>query len=47
MRSGYKPFAHQVETVIFLLQHKRAYNFSDLGTGKTSVPPVVRRLLDD
>jgi SNF2 family DNA or RNA helicase len=35
MRSGYKPFAHQVETVIFLLQHKRAYNFSDLGTGKT------------
>ena len=30
-----KPFAHQVETVKFLLNNKRAYNFSDLGTGKT------------
>lgn len=31
----FRPFQHQVETVIFLLQNKRAYNFSDLGTGKT------------
>jgi Superfamily II DNA/RNA helicases, SNF2 family len=31
----FKPFAHQKETMIFLLQNKRAYNFSDLGTGKT------------
>lgn len=30
-----KPFKHQKETTIFLLQNKRAYNFSDLGTGKT------------
>jgi SNF2 family DNA or RNA helicase len=30
-----RPFKHQVESVIFLLKHKRAYNFSDLGTGKT------------
>lgn len=32
---SYKPFRHQVETVKFMLQNKRAYNFSDLGTGKT------------
>lgn len=31
----FKPFQHQIETVVFLLQNKRAYNFSDLGTGKT------------
>ena len=31
----FKPFKHQVETCVFLLQNKRAYNFSDLGTGKT------------
>lgn len=31
----FRPFKHQVESVIFLLQNKRAYNFSDLGTGKT------------
>lgn len=31
----FKPFAHQKESMIFLLQNKRAYNFSDLGTGKT------------
>lgn len=30
-----KPFQHQKETTVFLLQNKRAYNFSDLGTGKT------------
>lgn len=30
-----RPFQHQVETVVFLLQNKRCYNFSDLGTGKT------------
>lgn len=30
-----KPFQHQIETVAFLLRNKRAYNFSDLGTGKT------------
>ena len=32
---GMKPFDSQVKTVVFLLQHKRCYNFSDLGTGKT------------
>lgn len=31
----FKPFQHQIESVVFLLQNKRAYNFSDLGTGKT------------
>lgn len=31
----FKPFDHQRQTVIFLLQNKRAFNFSDLGTGKT------------
>jgi SNF2 family DNA or RNA helicase len=31
----FKPFQHQVETVVFGLTHKRMYNFSDLGTGKT------------
>lgn len=30
-----KPFAHQRETVEFLLSNKRAYNLSDIGTGKT------------
>ena len=30
-----KPFQHQKESVVFLLQNKNAYNFSDLGTGKT------------
>lgn len=32
---NHKPFKHQKETVAFLLNNKRAYNFSDLGTGKT------------
>lgn len=31
----YKPFKHQIESTIFFLNNKRAYNFSDLGTGKT------------
>lgn len=31
----FRPFQHQIETVVFLLQNKRAFNFSDLGTGKT------------
>lgn len=31
----FKPFQHQIETVVFGLQNKRFYNFSDLGTGKT------------
>lgn len=31
----FRPFQHQIETAVFLLQNKRAYNFSDLGTGKT------------
>lgn len=31
----FRPFQHQIQSVIFLLQNKRAYNFSDLGTGKT------------
>lgn len=35
MKHGLKPFAHQVETAHFLLRNLRAYNFSDLGTGKT------------
>ncbi len=30
-----KPFSHQVETCKFFLLNKRAYCFSDLGTGKT------------
>lgn len=30
-----KPFAHQIETAKFFLMNQRAYNFSDLGTGKT------------
>lgn len=34
-KPGLSPFAHQKDSVIFLLQHKRAYNLSDLGTGKT------------
>lgn len=34
-RADLKPFNHQVETATFLLQNKLAYNFSDLGTGKT------------
>jgi len=35
MKLGLKPFAHQVETTKFLLRNLRAFNFSDLGTGKT------------
>lgn len=31
----FKPFQHQRESVVFLLQNKRCFNFSDLGTGKT------------
>lgn len=31
----HKPFQHQKETAIFLINNKRAYNFSELGTGKT------------
>lgn len=31
----WKPFAHQIDTTKFLLLNKRAYVFSDLGTGKT------------
>lgn len=30
-----RPFEHQVDTAKFLLMNPRAYNFSDLGTGKT------------
>lgn len=30
-----KPFQHQRESMVFCLQNKRSYNFSDLGTGKT------------
>lgn len=32
---NHKPFKHQKETAAFLLNNKRAFNFSDLGTGKT------------
>ncbi len=35
MKDGFKPFSHQVEIVKFLLKNKRAFNLSDLGTGKT------------
>lgn len=35
MAHGHKPYDHQVETTKFLLANKRAYNFSDLGVGKT------------
>lgn len=31
----YTPFAHQRETASFLTLHKRAFNFSEPGTGKT------------
>lgn len=31
----YPPFAHQVQTTEFLVQHKRAFCLSDMGTGKT------------
>lgn len=31
----FRPFKHQMETMVFCLQNKRMYNFSDLGTGKT------------
>lgn len=32
----YKPFTHQIETAAFLSVNKRAFCFSDMGTGKTS-----------
>lgn len=32
----YKPFAHQRDTAAFLTLHRRAYCFSDPGTGKTA-----------
>lgn len=35
MKTGLKPFSHQMETTKFLLRNLRAFNFSDLGTGKT------------
>ena len=35
MRSGFKPFSHQIEATKFFLMNPRSYNFSDLGTGKT------------
>lgn len=35
MKIGLKPFAHQIVTTKFLLLNLRAFNFSDLGTGKT------------
>jgi SNF2 family DNA or RNA helicase len=35
MKIGQKPFSHQIETTKFLLMNLRAFNFSDLGTGKT------------
>ena len=31
----HRPFIHQKETAIFFINNKRAYNFSELGTGKT------------
>lgn len=31
----HRPFKHQKETAVFLINNKHAYNFSDLGTGKT------------
>lgn len=31
----HRPFKHQKETAAFLINNKHAYNFSDLGTGKT------------
>jgi len=31
-----QPYKHQIEIINFMLQNKRAYNFSDLGSGKTS-----------
>lgn len=32
---GHSPFAHQIQTTEFLVQHKRAFCLSDMGTGKT------------
>ena len=31
-----KPYAHQLETIEFMLRNKRGYNFSGLGSGKTA-----------
>jgi superfamily II DNA or RNA helicase len=31
----YKPMAHQIETAAFLTMHRRAFVFSEPGTGKT------------
>lgn len=38
MRAGFKPFDHQKQTTAFLLQNKRAYVLSELGTGKSLCP---------
>ena len=38
MKHGKKPFAHQKQTVEFLLRNKRSYILSDIGTGKTLCP---------
>jgi len=35
MKTGLKPFTHQMSATKFLLMNPRAFNFSDLGTGKT------------
>lgn len=32
---NHKPFQHQKDTTVFLLNNKRAFNLSDMGTGKT------------
>lgn len=32
----FKPFDHQVETASFLVMHKKAFCFNEMGTGKTS-----------
>jgi len=33
---GMTPRAHQLQVIDFMLRNKRAYNFSDMGTGKTA-----------
>lgn len=35
IRTGWKPFEHQVETAAFATLHRRAFILNDMGTGKT------------
>jgi len=35
IRTGWKPFEHQIETAAFATLHRRAFILNDMGTGKT------------